>query len=94
MRRCECVLRALEAGATHVDTAVLGIGERVGGLLACLMVVDGEYVVGKYKIEKLGDVERIVARAVEVEMSFDKWDVSDFAEARLSSGSMSFEVEG
>jgi homocitrate synthase len=79
---------ALEAGATHIDTTVLGIGERngitpLGGLMACLVVGDREYIVGKYRIEKLGYVENLVAQAVEVELPFNHWDASFFADARI-----------
>ncbi len=49
---------ALEAGATHIDTSVLGIGERngitpLGGLMARMIVADREYVMGKYKLHKV-----------------------------------------
>lgn len=57
---------ALEAGATHVDTSVLGIGERngittLGGLMARMIVADREYVTSKYKLSKLKDLENLVA---------------------------------
>ncbi|KAK8050135.1 homocitrate synthase [Apiospora phragmitis] len=59
---------ALEAGATHVDTSVLGIGERngittLGGLMARMMVADRDYVMSKYKLHKLKDLENLVADA-------------------------------
>ncbi len=62
---------ALEAGATHVDTSVLGIGERngitpLGGFMARMIVADREYVTNKYKLHKLKDIEELVAEAVEV----------------------------
>jgi homocitrate synthase len=62
---------ALEAGATHIDTSVLGIGERngitpLGGLMARMIVADRDYVMGKYKLHKLKDIEELVAQAVEV----------------------------
>lgn len=67
---------ALEAGATHVDTSVLGIGERngitpLGGLMARMIVVDRDYVLSKYKLEKLKDIEDLVAQAVEVNIPFN-----------------------
>ena len=67
---------ALEAGATHVDTSVLGIGERngitpLGGLMARMIVADREYVMSKYKLEKLKDIEDLVAQAVEVNIPFN-----------------------
>ena len=79
---------ALESGATHIDTTVLGIGERngitpLGGLMACLIVADRKYILSKYRIDKLGYVEALVAEAVEVEIPFNNCDVSSFAEARI-----------
>ncbi|KAG6993773.1 homocitrate synthase [Physcia stellaris] len=67
---------ALEAGATHVDTSVLGIGERngitpLGGLMARMIAVDREYVVSKYKLHKLKDIEDLVSQAVEVNIPFN-----------------------
>jgi homocitrate synthase len=67
---------ALEAGATHIDTSVLGIGERngittLGGLMARMIVADREYVVGKYKLEKIKEIEELVAEAVAVNIPFN-----------------------
>ncbi|KAL1995815.1 hypothetical protein VTN49DRAFT_681 [Thermomyces lanuginosus] len=69
---------ALEAGATHVDTSVLGIGERngitpLGGLMARMMVADPDYVKSKYKLEKLKDIENLVAEAVQVNIPFNNY---------------------
>ncbi|KAI5855888.1 HMGL-like-domain-containing protein [Tricharina praecox] len=69
---------ALEAGATHIDTSVLGIGERngitpLGGLMARMIVADPEYVKNKYKLHKLKDLENLVAEAVEVNIPFNNY---------------------
>ncbi|KAJ6008319.1 hypothetical protein N7540_012295 [Penicillium herquei] len=69
---------ALEAGATHIDTSVLGIGERngitpLGGLMARMIVAAPEYVKSKYKLEKLKDIEDLVAEAVEVNIPFNNY---------------------
>ncbi|TFY60029.1 hypothetical protein EVG20_g7570 [Dentipellis fragilis] len=66
---------ALEAGATHIDTSVLGIGERVGitplgGLVACLYAANPEYVKSKYNLPALRELENLVAEAVEVNVPF------------------------
>ncbi|KAJ6625743.1 hypothetical protein B0H10DRAFT_2000422 [Mycena sp. CBHHK59/15] len=66
---------ALEAGATHIDTSVLGIGERVGitplgGLIACLYAADSDYVKSKYNLPMLQEIERLVAETVEVKVPF------------------------
>jgi homocitrate synthase len=56
---------ALEAGATHIDTTVLGIGERngitsLGGLVASLIYANRKNILSKYKIEKLSYLEHLV----------------------------------
>ena len=67
---------ALEAGTTHVDTTVLGIGERngiapLGGLMQCLLMRDRKHIMSKYKIDKLGHIDDLVAKFVEVEIPFN-----------------------
>ena len=41
--------------------------------MACLIVADRKYIVSKYRIDKLGYIENIVARAVEVEIYFNSF---------------------
>jgi homocitrate synthase len=67
---------ALEGGATHVDTSVLGIGERngitsLGGFLARMVVTSPEYVKSKYNLKMIKDIEDMVAEAVEVNTPFN-----------------------
>ncbi|GMK59977.1 hypothetical protein CspeluHIS016_0901940 [Cutaneotrichosporon spelunceum] len=69
---------ALEAGATHIDTSVLGIGERngitpLGGLIARMMVADPEYVKSKYDLSMLRELENLVAEAVEIQVPFNNY---------------------
>jgi homocitrate synthase len=69
---------ALEAGATHVDTSVLGIGERngitpLGGFMARMIAADRDYVRSKYKLEKLKEIENLVADAVQVNIPFNNY---------------------
>ena len=69
---------AIEAGATHIDTSVIGIGERngitpLGGLMARMIVADRDYVKSKYKLEKLKEIEDIVAEAVEINIPFNNY---------------------
>ncbi|KAK6957560.1 Saccharopine dehydrogenase [Daldinia eschscholtzii] len=69
---------ALEAGATHIDTTVLGIGERngitpLGGLMACLMLTDRKFILNKYELEKLSYLEQLVAQFVSVEIPFNNF---------------------
>lgn len=67
---------ALEAGATHVDTSVLGIGERngicpLGALIARMMPTSRDYVLSKYKLHQLKAIEDFVAEAVEINVPFN-----------------------
>jgi homocitrate synthase len=69
---------ALEAGATHIDTSVLGIGERngitpLGGLIARMMVADPDFVKSKYNLSMLREVENLVAEAVEIQVPFNNY---------------------
>lgn len=57
---------ALEAGATHIDTTVLGIGERNGitplsGLIARLYTVDPKQLQWKYRLPNLLALHQLVA---------------------------------
>ena len=68
---------ALEAGATHIDTSVLGIGERngitsLGGLIARLYSYDRDLVT-KYRLNQLDDLDRMVARIVGVQIPFNNY---------------------
>jgi homocitrate synthase len=65
---------ALEAGATHIDTTVMGIGERngitsLGGLIARLYTMNPA-LVQKYNLPMLREVEALVAEKVGVEIPF------------------------
>jgi len=67
---------ALEAGATHIDTTVLGIGERngitsLGGLVARMYTYDRETTRRKYRLEQLRDVELLVSDMVGVDIPFN-----------------------
>ncbi|KID92791.1 homocitrate synthase [Metarhizium guizhouense ARSEF 977] len=67
---------ALEAGATHIDTSVLGIGERNGitargGLLARMIVSSPDYVRSRYQLSQLKDLENLAAESVEINIPFN-----------------------
>ena len=73
---------ALEAGATHIDTSVLGIGERngitpLGGLVARLYATDRE-LVAKYHLPLIRNLDRVVARLVNVDVPFNNY-ITGFA---------------
>jgi len=67
-------LAALEAGATHIDTTVMGIGERNGivplsGLIARLLTLQPELLDG-YRLDLLPDLDRMVADILGVDIPF------------------------
>lgn len=69
---------ALEAGATHVDTSVLGIGERngitpLGGLIARLYAYNAEPIRQRYNLPLLREVENYVAGLVSVDVPFNNY---------------------
>jgi len=69
---------ALEAGATHVDTSVLGIGERngitpLGGLVARMYANNADLVRAKYNLPLLREVENYVAGLVSVDVPFNNY---------------------
>ncbi len=68
---------ALEAGATHVDASILGIGERngiasLGGLVARLYACD-RTLVAKYNLPKLVELDNMVADIVGVGIPFNNY---------------------
>ena len=68
---------ALEAGATHIDTTVLGIGERngitsLGGLVARLYATDRK-LVNKYKLNLLHEIDHTIAEMVGVDVPFNNY---------------------
>lgn len=67
---------ALEAGATHIDTCVLGIGERngitsLGALIARLTVIDAQTINRRFRLKELKTLEELVASAVGVTIPFN-----------------------
>ena len=66
---------ALQAGATHIDTTVLGIGERngitpMGALVGRLYTYD-KSLVGKYDLLLLAEIERLVAAKLGIVIPFN-----------------------
>jgi homocitrate synthase len=73
---------ALEAGATHIDTSILGIGERngitpLGGLVARLYATDPA-LVKKYNLPLIRNLDQTVARLVQVDIPFNNY-ITGFA---------------
>ncbi|EDQ85285.1 uncharacterized protein MONBRDRAFT_34312 [Monosiga brevicollis MX1] len=71
-------LVALQAGATHINTCVLGVGERngitpLGGFLARMYTLDRESVKNKYDLKLLRHLEKYVAAAAKVQIPFNNY---------------------
>jgi homocitrate synthase len=74
---------ALEAGATHVDTTVLGIGERNGivplsGMIARLLSIDPS-LVAHYRLELLPELDQLVAGMCGIAVPFNASITSETA---------------
>lgn len=68
---------ALEAGATHIDTSVLGIGERngitsLGGLIARVYAIDPA-LVKRYHLPLLMTLDHTIAKLVNVDIPFNNY---------------------
>jgi homocitrate synthase len=69
---------ALEGGATHIDTSVLGIGERngitpLGGFVARMYAHNKTLTKKKYKLKKLRHLDQLVAELVGVSIPFNNY---------------------
>jgi homocitrate synthase len=69
---------ALEAGATHIDTTVLGIGERngitpLGGFVARMYTHDRATTQRKYRLDRLRQLDMMVGEMVDVDIPFNNY---------------------
>ncbi len=74
----------LEGGATHIDTSILGIGERngitpLGGFIARMYAGDATAIKKKYDLPKLRGLDEMVASMVGIEIPFDEYVTGKFA---------------
>ena len=75
---------ALEAGATHLDTTILGIGERNGitplaGLIARLYPLDPQGLNHKYNLKNLPQLHQLVADKIGISIPFDHYIIGEAA---------------
>ncbi len=75
---------AIEAGATHIDTTILGIGERngitpLGGFLARMFTFDPQGLVDKYNLEMLPELDQMIARMVGLPIPWNNYLTGEFA---------------
>jgi homocitrate synthase len=74
----------LEGGATHIDTSVLGIGERngitpLGGFIARMYADDPARIKKQYDLPKLKQLDELVASLVKIEIPFDEYVTGKYA---------------
>jgi homocitrate synthase len=75
---------ALDAGATHVDVSVLGIGERngitpLGGIVARMFSLEPQAVAERYRLGQLRELERLVSGVTGVEIPFNNFVTGETA---------------
>jgi homocitrate synthase len=75
---------AVRAGATHIDTSILGIGERngitpLGGFLARMFTTNPQRLQQKYRLELLPELDRMIARMTGVDVPFNNYLTGAFA---------------
>lgn len=75
---------AIRAGATHVDTSIMGIGERngitpLGGFLARMYTQNPVRLASRYRLDMLPELDRLVARLTGVEIPFNNYLTGKYA---------------
>jgi homocitrate synthase len=74
----------LEGGATHIDTSVLGIGERngitpLGGFVARMYADDPAAIRKKYDLRMLKELDEMVANMVSIEIPYNNFVTGKYA---------------
>ena len=74
----------LEGGATHIDTSVLGIGERngitpLGGFVARMYADDPAAIRKKYDLPKLRELDELVASLVKIDIPYNEFVTGKYA---------------
>ena len=74
----------LEGGATHIDTSVLGIGERngitpLGGFVARMYADDPAAIRKKYDLRKLKELDEMIASMVSIEIPYNNFVTGKYA---------------
>ena len=75
---------AVRAGTTHVDTSIMGIGERngitpLGGFLARMFTSNPRRLQKKYQLDMLPELDVMIARMTGVNIPFNNYLTGDFA---------------
>ncbi|HET9808451.1 MAG TPA: homocitrate synthase [Candidatus Limnocylindria bacterium] len=74
----------LEGGATHIDTSVLGIGERngitpLGGFVARMYADDPAAIKRKYDLRRLKELDELVASLVTIDIPYNNFVTGKYA---------------
>lgn len=75
---------AVRAGATHIDTSILGIGERngitpLGGFLARMFTQNPQRLQSKYDLAMLPELDAMISRMTGCEIPFNNYLTGAFA---------------
>lgn len=75
---------AVRAGATHIDTSILGIGERngitpLGGFLARMFTANPRRLQKKYKLDMLPELDAMIAKITGIGIPFNNYLTGAFA---------------
>lgn len=75
---------AVRAGATHIDTSILGIGERngitpLGGFLARMFTMNPRRLQKKYNLAMLPELDKMIARMTGLQIPFNNYLTGEFA---------------
>ena len=75
---------AVRAGATHIDTSIMGIGERngitpLGGFLARMFTQNPARLQKKYRLELLPELDAMIARMTGIGIPFNNYLTGAFA---------------
>lgn len=74
----------ITAGGTHLDTTILGIGERngitpLGGFLARMFTLDPQGLIDKYNLEMLPELDRMISRMTGLPIPWNNYLTGEFA---------------
>ncbi len=75
---------AVRSGATHIDTSILGIGERngitpLGGFLARMFTQNPQRLAKKYDLTMLPELDKMIARMTGISIPFNNYLTGEFA---------------
>ncbi len=75
---------AVRSGATHIDTSILGIGERngitpLGGFLARMFTQNPQRLAKKYDLTMLPELDKMIAHMTGISIPFNNYLTGEFA---------------